>query len=398
MDFLFLCKDFPGRFNHFIKFLTKNKKNNIVFITNDDKNEIPYVKKLVYHINKQIPQNHHIYLQEHETAMLHAQAAAEIARKINLKNEHFDIICTEAFSAGLLFKYMFKETPVVVFSDWYNRTNAADMAFEGKGFDINYKAQLRCSNSCTLMDLYADEAFVVASEWQKAQFPKEFYNKIHVIPDEIDTNFFKPDENAKFMNFGKNDEIITYTQRGLEPYHGFLQFMQSMEKVLKERKNAHVIIAGEDKVYYRAERFLPKCKDAVMSGIDIDLDRVHFVGKLPLKEYLNLLQISSAHVHLTYPYIPSRSILNAMAAGCCVIASNTEPVLEIAKDNYNALLADFFDIENITDKINFALDNPEKIQSIRINARKTIEEKFKSENTSAKQFELLQKICKGEGN
>ena len=62
--------------------------------------------------------------------------------------------------------------------------------------------------------------------------------------------------NAKFVVKDKNllltakHEVLTYVSRGLEPYRGFPEFMQAVEKLLKKRPNLQVVIAGENRVCY----------------------------------------------------------------------------------------------------------------------------------------------------
>jgi len=107
-----------------------------------------------------------------------------------------------------------------------------------------------------LIDLVNCDKGVCPTQWQKNQIPKEFHNKIEVIHDGIDTDYFVPDENAilKIPNtnieLSAKDEILTYATRGMEPYRGFPQFMEIAEKLLKLRPNLHVVIGGEDRVCY----------------------------------------------------------------------------------------------------------------------------------------------------
>lgn len=65
-----------------------------------------------------------------------------------------------------------------------------------------------------------------------------------------------------------------------------------------------------------------------------------------------------------------------MSCGCCIIGSQTAPVEEVIKDNENGLLVDFFDIEALVSKIEYTLDNQDKVSILRENARKTIVDNY----------------------
>ena len=131
----------------------------------------------------------------------------------------------------------------------------------------------------------------------------------------------------------------------------------------------------------------------MLKKLDLDMSRVHFVGRLPYSEYLKLLQVSSAHIYLTYPFVLSWSILDAMSAGCTIIASNTSPVLEVIEDNHNGLLVDFYDIDSIVEKVEYALNNQDKMEQIRYNARGTIIEKYALRDLLPKHIKFVKDIA-----
>jgi glycosyltransferase involved in cell wall biosynthesis len=108
-----------------------------------------------------------------------------------------------------------------------------------------------------------------------------------------------------------------------------------------------------------------------MSG-RVDWSRVHFVGKLPYAQYIKVLQVSAAHVYLTYPFVLSWSILEAMAAGCLVIGSATAPVQEVIRNRENGLLVDFFDPEEIAIRVSEVLAELKTYSAIRLAARETV--------------------------
>jgi glycosyltransferase involved in cell wall biosynthesis len=108
----------------------------------------------------------------------------------------------------------------------------------------------------------------------------------------------------------------------------------------------------------------------------LDLDRIHFLGTVPHAQYLRLLQVSSVHVYLTYPFILSWSFVEAMAAGCAIVGSATPPVLELLTDGVNGLAVDYFSTEGIADQVDRVLDHPDRMQAMRDAARATAVEQF----------------------
>jgi len=173
--------------------------------------------------------------------------------------------------------------------------------------------------------------------------------------------------------------VVTYVARNLEPYRGFHIFMRSLPQLLRRRKRAQVLIVGGDGVSYGAPP-APRSTFREMMlqelGTKLDLKRVHFLGMLDYGAYLNLLQVSSVHVYLTYPFVLSWSFIEAMACGCLIVGSNTPPVLEVLRDGRNGFTVDFFAHKQLASRIEAALDQPERMQALRKAARATALRRF----------------------
>jgi len=140
-----------------------------------------------------------------------------------------------------------------------------------------------------------------------------------------------------------------------------------------------VLVVGGDEISYgrrlpAGQTFRQKLLTEV--GRELDMSRVHFLGKVPYGTFLKILQVSSTHVYLTVPFVLSWSLLEAMSAGCLVVASRTPPVEEVAKDGVNALLVDFLSPRDVADRVVDALANREAMSAICDEARRTVVQRY----------------------
>lgn len=392
MNILFLHRAFPGQFKYLAMVLANNPQNNVVFVTNDERSEINGIHKILY----SLPQINDETLSFYEKAVLNGKVVAHLLSK--MKDEGFipDIIYGFAGWGSTMFvKDVFPDVPLICYLEWFGKSKDSVLDFGGNVPSLEQKINVRSENSHMLTSLCDCDLCITPTQWQKQQFPKEFHDKIQVIHEGIDISTCKPDNNSKFiipdknLELGIQDEVLTYGTRGMEAYRGFPQFMEAAEKILKKRPNTHIVIAGDDISCYSPKLENDTYKSHFMNKLDLDMNRLHFVGMLSFYDYVKLLQISSAHVYSTVPYVLSWSVLNAMATECCIIASNTPPVLEVIKDNYNGLLFDFFNVEQLVEKIEYALDNQDKMQIIRSNARQTIIDNYSLEKIIPQQFNLI---------
>lgn len=400
MNILFLHRNFPAQFRHIAAELAKNPSNKVVFITNNDKLQLKGINKVVYKLKREVPKNCHRYLKFYEESIIHAQATAEAALALKEKGFKPDIIYGHTWGQTIFMKDVFPDVPLLCYFEWFYNPEGADVGFDGKKLNIDELAKLRCKNSHLLVDLYTCDAGICPTNWQKSQFPKKFHDDIKVLHDGVDTDFCVPNKKAKFLIKDKNlkltakDEVITYATRGMEAYRGFPEFMRAAAILLKKRPNLQVVIGGEDRVCYGPQIMNTTYKEMMLKELpDLDMNRVHFVGGLPFNEYVNLLQISSAHIYLTYPFVLSWSLLDAMSCGCCIVASETKPVLEVMQDNHNGLLIDFYNVDALVEKVEYALENKDKMQEIRHNARKTIVDNYALKDLLPKHIEYVKQLA-----
>jgi glycosyltransferase involved in cell wall biosynthesis len=385
MKILFLHSNFPAQFRHLAIALAKDRANRVIFGTARKEGEIPGVYKVIYAQSRKPRKETHHYIKPLEDAVLQGQAIYRMLDK--LKKDGFvpDVVYGHSGWGPTLFvKDIFPQTKLLCYFEWFYRSQGSDIDFDpSEPLTPDDKLRIRIKNTPILTDLYSCDAGLCPTLWQMQQFPPEYQKKIHVLHDGIDTNYFIPKPGEKLvlpaiqLDLSAAKEIVTYVSRGMEPYRGFPQFMEAVSLLQKRRKKCHVVVVGEDRVAYG--RRLPPGKTfkrLMLEKFDFDLSRLHFTGRLPYSQYLQVLRASSAHVYLTRPFVLSWSMLEAMSAGCLVIASNTPPVTEIIQDGVNGILVDFFSPQEIANRVEEALDNPDKMASIRAKARETIMERY----------------------
>jgi glycosyltransferase involved in cell wall biosynthesis len=205
-----------------------------------------------------------------------------------------------------------------------------------------------------------------------------------VIHDGIDTTLCRPDPSAVLTlndgtTFTRHDEVVTYVARNLEPYRGFHTMMRALPTILERRPRAHVLLVGGDEVSYGSK---PKGSETwrehylkEVSG-GIDSARVHWLGRIPYAQLIRMFQVSSVHIYLTYPFVLSWSMLEAMSCGCLVVGSRTPPVSEVITDGRNGLLVDFFSPAALAGVVDHALADREGMASLRTAARQSIIERY----------------------
>jgi glycosyltransferase involved in cell wall biosynthesis len=276
--------------------------------------------------------------------------------------------------------------PLIGYFEFFYRRFGADVGFDpSEKLIFDTGPRLRTKNLGNLLGLDAADLGQCPTQWQKSLYPEVYQPKLHVVHEGIDTHAVAPNPAAKLklphtgIELSPEDEVVTYVARNLEPYRGFETFMRSLPAILAKRPKAQVVIVGGDETSYGPGRPDRKTyRQAMLEevGSSLDLRRVHFVGKVPYSTFLSILQVSSAHVYLTYPFVLSWSMLEAMSAGCLVIGSRTAPVEEVIRDGENGVLVDFFSPEAIAERVADALENRQAYARMRGNARRTIIERY----------------------
>jgi glycosyltransferase involved in cell wall biosynthesis len=277
---------------------------------------------------------------------------------------------------------VFPAAKVIVYAEYYYRAEGGDVGFDPEIGELSFEQRLRVrakNGSLNLMTSEADLA-TTPTEFQKSCFPPSLLAHIVVAHDGIDTAAAAPRADASLaipgtrLVFRPGDEVVTNLNRHLEPMRGIHRFLRALPAVLESRPKAHAVIVGSDQGSpYGGQPggAFKTWKDkylAEMAG-RLDLSRVHFLGRVERHIYLDVLAVSACHVYLTFPFVLSWSLLESLAAGCLVVASDTAPVREAIRHGDNGMLVDFFDTAGLSAAIIRALADPAAFTAMRARAR-----------------------------
>lgn len=376
MRVLIIHQNFPGQFRHVAKAWSERPGWKVVGIGRETAPGMPELEKtgrltlIRYKPHRTVHHEQHHYLRRMEDAVLHGQAVARILLALKAKGFKPDVILAHpGWGETLNAKDVFPDARLVHFCEWFYNApaegNGLDPNWQGAdiGFDPEFpvtfddRARIRSWNALHLTNLENCDAAISPTHWQKAQHPKAYQDKITVAHEGVDTDNLGPYARAGVklpsgVTLRAGDPVITYVARNLEPYRGFHQFMRALPAIQKEHKTCHTIIVGGDGVSYgRMPEGAKHWREKMLREVGSKLDptRTHFVGKVPYEGYRRILQVSAAHVYLTYPFVLSWSMLEAMATGCLVIGSDTAPVREALEDGVNGRLVSAFDRGAVVD-------------------------------------------------
>jgi glycosyltransferase involved in cell wall biosynthesis len=407
VNYLFIHQNFPGQYRHIAAHLASRRGNQVYFMTQPNHNSIPGIYKVTYTREQRGSINCHAYSVELDRAISTGAAAADACRSLRSQGFSPDLIVGHAgWGETLFIKDVFPDVPLLANFEFYYHTRGVDVDFDPEfASTFNEPSLLRARNGVALIAFQGCNWGHSATRWQRSLHPQEMQSRISVVHEGVDTTQVRPRSTAHFKIPGKrleltrDDEVLTYVARNLEPYRGFHIFMRALPRLMRRRKRLHVVVVGGDEVSYGSppppqSTYRAQMLDEV--GAKIDPDRVHFTGQIDYPSYLSLLQVSSAHVYLTYPFVLSWSFIEALASGCLVVGSETPPVLEVLRNRVNGLTVDFFSPKALAESVELALEQPEKMRKLRAAARDTAVKGYDLKNVQIpKWLELFDNLIGG---
>lgn len=405
MNILFIHQSFPGQYRHVLRYLSKSNHRIVGLGINPLTEKIPdNVQYFRYQPHRSNTVGLDPWLVDIDSKLIRGQACASAAS--NLKDQGFtpNIICAHSgWGEALFIKDIWPHVPLLSYQEFYYNAFGFDYDFDPelqKNTDWTYTAKLRLKNSNPLLMLEQSDWNITPTKFQKSCFPSSFHNRFSVIHDGIDTELCSPSRHSTGFSWGSvqfssSHKLVTFVNRHIEPYRGCHTFIRSIPYILEQNPDAHIVIVGEEYgVSYGHSAPNNSWKEVFLSEIKgrYNPERLHFVGSLPYHKYLDLLQSSSCHVYLTYPFVLSWSLLEALSFGLPVVASDTKPVHEVICNSQNGLLVDFFSPEAVSLSVSRVLQDPDLSRYLSSNARPTALDQFSLNRCVPPHVDLISNI------
>ena len=382
MNILFIHQNFPGQFKFLAPALVQ-RGHTVVAMTmqKTEAREWQGVKLVPYTASRGTTPNVHPWVADFETKTIRGAAAFRTALQLRAQGFSPEVIVAHpGWGESLFVKEVWPEAKLGIYCEFFYHAHGADVGFDPEfaNPDPGEPCRLRLKNINNLLHFEAADAGLSPTHWQASTFPQPFRDKITVVHDGIDTQAVAPTPHVRLtlathqgdqLTLTRTHEVITFVNRNLEPYRGFHIFMRALPQILKRRPQAIVLIVGGNGVSYgtapdpKRHGGLTTWRDIFTAEVrpkirDADWARVHFLGTIPYQYFISLLQLSMVHVYLTYPFVLSWSLLEAMSAGCAIVASDTKPLREAIRHDETGRLVDFFDVAGLADAVCTLLDDP----------------------------------------
>jgi len=407
MKYLFLHPNYPAQYKFIAAKLAQDPNNQVVFFTNKNREvKIPGVNTVFFDPYKEVPKDINIFCSKFVQGSYRAVSVARLCNQ--LKKQGFipdGIVAHSGWGDGFYIKSVFPDVPMLNYMEFFFHAKDTDMDFDppNKVCTTEDIARTTTNNAIHMTNYFNADWCITPTFWQRSVHPPEMHQKITVLHEGVDVDKIAPLKldsitlpNGVQLN-KKDHEIITHVERNLEEHRGFHIFMRAVEKIQKERPNAHFIVIGGDNVSYgwKVEGQKP-LRQRMLEELDIDESRIHFLGYQSYENYQKVLNIGHAHIYMTYPFVLSWSFIESLASGCQVICSSTTPLMEATKDNEHVLMFDFHDPEALCDQVYKVLDNPKKYEDLRHNARNLAVEQYNVHKLLPMHIDLINDLARGE--
>ncbi|WP_198411855.1 glycosyltransferase [Microvirga flavescens] len=392
MKIVFVHQNFPGQFQRLARSFAAEGHEVIGLCMTDTAKRSPIPGVKVYNYNPVAGPEDAPFQNRYSPVvprLRRAYGVAHLARKLADQGLQPDVVVVNTgWGENLFLKDIWPNAKHVAYFEYYYRAKGQDCDFDPE-YPVTSEEviwRLRLKNSMQLGALDAADVAVAPTVYQRNTFPEYLHDRVEVIHDGIDTQKLVASPDVKIRIGAKNGPmltrdkpVVTFVTRNIEPMRGAHIVFRSLPYMLDIDPELQVVIIGGKGTSYSGSA--PNGQswfDVFRSKIErpVDWSRVHFVGSLPYEQFVRVLQVSSAHIYMTYPFVLSWSLIESMALECRIVASDTDPVREVIQDGVNGRLFPFFDEKALAARVRETIVEKERSAEMARAARALAVEKY----------------------
>ena len=411
MRILFVHQNFPGQYVHVLRRLSRLGGHQVIGLGINEVEPLDGVPDDVAYFRYSLSQGNgsgvHPLARETETKVIRAEGVARAASRLRDQGFDPDLICAHpGWGEAMFLSAVWPNTPVLCYQEFFYREHGFDAYFDPEFLDEKqnweFAARIIMKNAYLQVTLEQAAWNVSPTCFQASSYPEHWRRKISVIHDGIDLQLARPNPSTAPFQLPdgtvleKGQPIVTFVNRRLEPYRGCHTFIRAIPELQRQHPEVRLVVIGKTKgVSYGAKCPDGEWSDRFLAEIEgqYDPSRVHFTGPLPYSQFIPLLQLSACHVYLTYPFVMSWSLLEAMGCGCAVVGSDTAPVREVIRHGQNGLLVDFFSSSDLAAAVVEILNDPERAAAFGLAARETVERNYELNACVTRQLALMDMVA-----
>ena len=409
-ELLFIHQGFPGQYKHIIDKLAQQPGIRITGLGIEAPKPIPKaVRYIRYGIDRGTTPEIHPLASEIETKIIRASACARALEKLKQSGYQPSIICAHPGWGECMFvKDVYPHVPLLTYQEFFYRPIGSDLDFDPefrKPSTTEVLARSRMKNLHLLSCLESSDWGVTPTRFQYSHFPAFAQSRISVIHDGIDLTRIDAIQAPQTIQVAATGQpidpskpVVTFVNRTIEPYRGAHTFIRSIPHLQQLCPDAQVVIVGSG----QGASYGKKCengewKDRFLADIEgaYDPSQVIFTERVPHQVLTQLMKVSWVHVYLTYPFVLSWSLLEAMACSCAIVGSDTEPVREVIDHGGTGLLTDFFNPEQLATSIHTLINDRGLAKQLGKTARERIEQDYSLRHCLAQHLSLINLVAGG---
>lgn len=361
MKILLVHQNFPGQFRQLAPYLS-SLGHEVVAVAGHDRPIGCNFRVLRYQSPPKIEVQLPYFTLLANEAFIRAEKVARLCYQLSSENWHPDCVCAHSgWGESLAIKEVWPDVPHVLWPELWLRPEHGGWGFDPqKGTPgLDQRLEHTGRNTLTSAALAQSSAWILPTRHQANSLPDCFQDsRLHVVHEGIDTQLARPNPDVQFVVRGvaisRQVPTITFVNRNLERLRGFDVFMESLPIIMTHNPSVRVLIVGDNESGYGgAHPTGQPIKEVMLKKLEgkIDLNMIHFLGRIPHPSLIALLQASWVHVYLTYPFVLGWSLLEAMACGCSIVASRGMPVEEVIRHEAEGLLVSINDPTEIAENV-----------------------------------------------